>query len=86
MPTRNVNLTDEFDHFVVAKVESGRYENAGEVMRAALRALHREEQNSEKERSAHSIAEGDVFRKLWEASASSLPETRSSCGNLVAQV
>ena len=34
MPTRNVNLTKkELDHFVLAKVESGRYENASEVVR-----------------------------------------------------
>ena len=26
MPTRNVNLTEELDQFVLAKVESGRYE------------------------------------------------------------
>jgi hypothetical protein len=39
MPTRNVNLTDELDSFVLAKVESGRYENASEVVRAALRTL-----------------------------------------------
>ena len=25
MPTRNVNLTDELDRFVLAKVESGRW-------------------------------------------------------------
>jgi antitoxin ParD1/3/4 len=31
MPTRNVNLTDELDRFVLTKVESGRYENASEV-------------------------------------------------------
>ena len=38
MPTRNVNfLTDELDHFVLQKVESVRYENASEVVRAALR-------------------------------------------------
>ena len=36
MPTRNVNLTDELDHFVLQKVESGRYENASEVVRAAF--------------------------------------------------
>ena len=46
MPTRNVNLTDELDHFVLAKVESGRYENASEVVRAALRTLEREEQRT----------------------------------------
>jgi len=47
MPTRNVNLTDELDSFVLAKVESGRYENASEVVRAALRTLEREEQQYE---------------------------------------
>jgi antitoxin ParD1/3/4 len=47
MPTRNVNLTDELDTFVLAKVESGRYENASEVVRAALRTLEREEQQYE---------------------------------------
>jgi len=44
MPTRNVNLTVELDHFVRAKVESGRFENASEVVRAALRQLERDEQ------------------------------------------
>src|SRR5579863_5334331 len=43
MPTRNVNLTDELDRFVLAKVGTGRYENASEVVRAALRTLEREE-------------------------------------------
>ena len=39
MPTRNVNLTDELDRFVLAKVKTGRYENASEVIRTALRTL-----------------------------------------------
>ena len=43
MPTRNVNLTPELDSFVLARVESGRFENASEVVRAALRTLEREE-------------------------------------------
>lgn len=47
MPTRNVNLTNELDSFILAKVESGRYENASEVVRAALRTLEREEQEFE---------------------------------------
>ena len=42
MPTRNVNLTEELDRFVLAKVGSGRYENASEVVRAGLRTLERE--------------------------------------------
>ena len=43
MPTRNVNLTDELDRLVLAKVESGQYENASEVVRAALRTLDSED-------------------------------------------
>jgi antitoxin ParD1/3/4 len=38
-----VNLTEELDAFVLSKIENGRYENASEVVRAALRALEREE-------------------------------------------
>ena len=44
MPTRNVNLTYELDRFVRAKIKSGRYDDASEVVRAALRALDRGEQ------------------------------------------
>jgi antitoxin ParD1/3/4 len=47
MPTRNVDLTDELDRFVSEKIESGRYENASEVVRAALRTLAREERQFE---------------------------------------
>jgi antitoxin ParD1/3/4 len=74
MPTRNVNLTDELDSFVLAKVESGRYENASEVVRAALRTLEREEQQFEAklaalrpaidEGDASGIAEGNPFTRV----------------------
>ena len=74
MPTRNVNLTDELDSFVRAKVESGRYENASEVVRAALRTLEREEQQYEAklaalrtaidEGDASGIAEGNSFERV----------------------
>ena len=76
MPTRNVNLTDELDHFVLTKVESGRYENASEVVRAALRSLDREERTYEAklaalraaidEGDASGIAEGDPFKRVRE--------------------
>lgn len=61
MPTRNVNLTDELESFVLAKVESGRYENASEVVGAALRNLEREEREYETKLAVlrASIAEGD---------------------------
>jgi len=76
MPTRNVNLTDELDRFVLNKVDSGRYENASEVVRAALRSLDREERTYEvklarlrsaiDEGDASGIAEGDPFKRIRE--------------------
>ena len=76
MPTRNVNLTDELDRFVLAKVESGRYENASEVVRAALRTLEREEEQYEAklaslrtaidEGDASGLAESDAFGRVRE--------------------
>src|SRR5882757_3667660 len=47
MPIRNVNLTDELDRLVSEKIASGRYENASEVVRAALRTSEREEKRFE---------------------------------------
>ena len=44
MPTRNINLTEHFDDFVEQQVSSGRYSNASEIVRAALRLLEEQEQ------------------------------------------
>jgi antitoxin ParD1/3/4 len=49
MPTRNVNLTEHFDQFVGAEIDSGRYRNASEVMRAGLRLLE-QQQREEREK------------------------------------
>lgn len=73
---RTIKLPPESLDFVQSKVDSGRYESAGEVVRAALIALHREEKKAEQQ-PLKSIAEGDVFRGLWEASASSFSLHRS---------
>ncbi|MGA3032139.1 MAG: type II toxin-antitoxin system ParD family antitoxin [Terracidiphilus sp.] len=77
MPTRNVNLTPELDSFVLDKVESGRFENASEVVRAALRTLEREERLYEKkleavraaidEGDASGVVKGDVFGQVRRA-------------------
>lgn len=74
MPTRNVNLTDELDRFVKAKIRSGRYENASEVVRAALRNLERDEREYDAklaalraaidEGVASGIAEDGVFSRV----------------------
>jgi antitoxin ParD1/3/4 len=75
MPTRNVSLTPELDQFIAAKVESGLYANASEVMRTALRVLEREDQEYEQKMAVlrAAIAEGDasgdaedgVFERLY---------------------
>lgn len=76
MPTRNVNLTEELDSFVLAKVASGRYENASEVVRDALRTLERAEREYATkldalraaigEGDASGIAEPGVFQRVRE--------------------
>ena len=44
MPTRNINLTDHWDHFVELQIASGRYSNASEIVRESLRLLEEREQ------------------------------------------
>jgi antitoxin ParD1/3/4 len=75
MPTRNVNLTKELDDFVAAQVKGGRYANASEVMRAALRQMEKEEREYEekmvmlRKAVADGLASGDaeegVFERLY---------------------
>ena len=77
--TRNarVDLTPELDSFVLARVESGRFENASEVVRAALRTLEREERLYETklealraaidDGDASGVVEGDVFAQVRKA-------------------
>lgn len=76
MPTRNINLTQQMDSYVDAKIQSGEYANASEVLRAGLRALEQAEREDlarlEALRSALSageasgIAEGDVLDEVRE--------------------
>jgi antitoxin ParD1/3/4 len=83
MPTRNVSLTNELDCFVAAKVRSGRYENASEVIRAGLRSLEREEQQRDAKLAAlrsaidagdaSGLAEGNVFARVREKLRLSTP-------------
>jgi antitoxin ParD1/3/4 len=74
VPTRNVNLTEELDQFVLGEIESGRYEDASEVVRDALLKFGQEKQRSEARLAAlrtaidegdgSGIAEGDVFGRV----------------------
>jgi antitoxin ParD1/3/4 len=76
MPTHKVSLTPELDRFVVSIVNAGRYANAGEVMRAALRLLQRDEREREQKMAAlraaidegiaSGVAEPGVFSRVRE--------------------
>jgi antitoxin ParD1/3/4 len=75
MPTRNVNLPDKLDQYITAKVASGDYANASEVMRAALRGMEQEDREYEEkmailraaivEGDASPDAEGEVFEEIY---------------------
>jgi antitoxin ParD1/3/4 len=77
MPTRNVNLTPELDRYVLSRVQSGRFENASEVVRTALRTLEHEEQLYEAKLTAlraaidvgdaSGVVKGDVFAQVRKA-------------------
>jgi antitoxin ParD1/3/4 len=74
MPTRNINLTPELDQFVDAKIQSGRYANASEVLRAGLRALQMDESEDEakllalrdalRDGIASGVAKGDAIARI----------------------
>jgi antitoxin ParD1/3/4 len=74
MPTRNVNLTPELNHFIATRVDAGLYANASEVMRTALRLLERDELEHEAKMAAlrtaidagfaSGIAEPGVFSRI----------------------
>lgn len=76
MPTRNINLTPEMDSFVDAKIRSGQYANASEVLRAGLRALEEDEREDQAKLEAiraavqageaSGIAKGDVLSEIRE--------------------
>ena len=53
--TRNIALTPQLDRFVRAKVESGRYQSASEVVRESLRLMEQRDRNIDRE--ARSIAD-----------------------------
>lgn len=74
MPTRNVSLTDELDSYIERSVQSGHYDNASEVVRAAIRALQQSELEDQarvealktaiQEGFASGIYEGDVISEM----------------------
>ncbi|SRR6266702_3761942 len=74
LPTRNVSLTNELDSYIEQSVQSGHYDNASEVVRAAIRALKQSELEDQAKVEALKVAiqegfdsgiyEGDVIAEM----------------------
>ncbi len=47
MSTRNISMTEHYDQFVTSVINTGRYQNASEVVRAGLRLLEDLEKEQE---------------------------------------
>ena len=47
MPTRNVNLSEDFDELIAGRVTAGRFSNASAVVREGLRLLEQREREDE---------------------------------------
>jgi len=60
----NVSLTAELDRFVAAKVDSGRYTSASEVVREALRLLEERDQARESQLAGFNRELGDRLHAL----------------------
>jgi antitoxin ParD1/3/4 len=87
VPTRNINLTPKLENFVKARIRSGQYANASEVVRAGLRALEADEREDEARLEALRLAliageesgfvEGDALEQV-RGSLRELPKASSA--------
>lgn len=62
----NVSLTPELEKFVQAKVESGRYTSASEVVREALRLMEKRDQRLVEREQALLAFQAELDRRMQE--------------------
>jgi antitoxin ParD1/3/4 len=77
MPTRNINLTEHCDGFVERQISSGRYGNASEIVRAALRLLEEHDQEREAKLKALRRAAKDGFDEIDQGQGLVLKDPKS---------
>jgi antitoxin ParD1/3/4 len=77
MPTRNINLTEHFDEFVEQQISTGRYSNASEIIRAALRLLEAREQERNAKLKALRNAAQQGFAEIDEGRGIRLKDAKS---------
>ena len=59
----HVNLTPKLDEYVLTKVKSGRYNNASEVVRDALRRMQDDEERQKQRPSRFLYEESEEFKE-----------------------
>lgn len=62
MTRKTFSLGDHFEHFIDTQVSEGRYDNASEVVRAALRLLEDHEARMRELRAALAEADAEISR------------------------
>ncbi len=56
MPTRNISLTEHFDHFIDDQIKAGQFHDANEAIGAGLRLLEQQtREDAEKDREPQEI-------------------------------
>jgi antitoxin ParD1/3/4 len=76
MPTRNVSLTEELNAYVEQDVQSGHYDNASEVIRAAIRALMQADLEDQARIEALKVAIAEGFEGPFVDGPTVIAETR----------
>ena len=85
MPTGNVNLTDYYDRFVEALVNSGRFSNASEVVRAGLRLLDQQAREDNQRLALLRSLASEAFDELDHGKAAAL-DSRAQLAEFIGQI
>lgn len=64
MPMRNIDLTSHYDRFVDEQIASGRFTDAGEVIRAGLRLLEQQSAEDQEKIAALRALTAQAFDEL----------------------
>lgn len=73
MPIQNVNLPEGLAEFIRRRIESGRYQDAGEVIRAGLRLLEQQEAEDAAKLERLKTIASDAFDRLDRGESTTIP-------------
>ena len=85
MPTRNINLTVRNDQFITEQIDSGRFANASEVLRAGLWLLEQQSEEDERKLTVLRKLAAEGFQSLDQGEGLSL-STESGLRSAIAKI